>query len=73
VVGFAIWILTGHSCFKRGDSGARLELIKKVASLSLEGLTTSEIAKELNTSYSKVRRMLLATENLPAICLSETA
>jgi len=58
---------------KRGYSGARLELIKKVASLSLEGLTTSEIAKQLNISYSKVRRLLLGSGNLPASYLSETA
>jgi transposase len=58
---------------KRGNSPARLELIKKVASLSVEGLTTSEIAKELNVTYSKVRRLLSASENLPMGCLSETA
>jgi hypothetical protein len=58
---------------KRGYSPVRLELIKKAASLSLERLTPSEIAKELNISYSKVCRLLSSSENLPASCLSETA
>src|ERR1700739_3911671 len=58
---------------KRGYSGARLELIKKAASLSLEEYTVSEIAEKLKISDSKVRRLLAASEGLPTSCLSETA
>jgi hypothetical protein len=53
--------------------GARLELIKKAASLSLEEYTVPEIAIELKISDSKVRRLLAASEGLPASYLSETA
>jgi hypothetical protein len=52
---------------KRGYSGARLELIKKAASLSLEEYTVPEIAIQLKISDSKVRRLLAASEGLPAI------
>jgi hypothetical protein len=58
---------------KRGYSGARLELIKKAASLSLEEYTVPEIAIQLKISDSKVRRLLAASEGLPASCLTETA
>jgi hypothetical protein len=58
---------------KRGYSGARLELIKKAASLSLEEYTIPEIARELRISDSKARRWLAAREGLPANCLTETA
>ena len=60
------------SC-KRGFSAARLELIKKAASLSLEEFTIPEIAIRLKISDSKVRRLLAASEGLPTTCLSETA
>jgi len=39
--------VTGQKVRKRGYSGARLELIKKAASLSLEVYTIPEIAREL--------------------------
>ena len=58
---------------KRGYSGARLELIKKAASLSLEEYTVAEIAQKLKISDSKVRRLLSAGEGLPISCLTETA
>src|SRR5260221_4139080 len=58
---------------KRGYSGARLELMKKAASLSLEEYTVPEIAQKLKISDSKVRRLLSAGEGLPISCLSETA
>ena len=64
---------TAEKARKRGYSGARLELIKKAASLSLEEYTIPEIARELKVSDSKVRRLLAASEGLPASCLSETA
>jgi hypothetical protein len=64
---------TGQKVRKRGYSGARLELIKKAASLSLEEYTIPEIARELRISDSKVRRLLSACEGLPTSCLSETA
>ena len=38
--------VTGQKVRKRGYSGARLELIKKAASLSLEEYTIPEIARE---------------------------
>jgi hypothetical protein len=57
----------------RGYTGARLELIKKAASLSLEGATIPEIAKELGVSQSTARRLLKASEGLPTSYLSETA
>jgi predicted transcriptional regulator len=57
----------------RGYTGARLELMKKAASLSLEGATIPEIAKELGVSESTVRRLLNASEGLPIRYLSETA
>jgi hypothetical protein len=57
----------------RGYTGARLELMKKAASLSLEGATIPEIAKELSVSQSTVRRLLKASEGLPTKHLSETA
>jgi hypothetical protein len=65
--------VTGQKVRKRGYSGARLELIKKAASLSLEEYTIPEIARELRISDSKVRRLLSACEGLPTSCLSETA
>ena len=58
---------------RRGYTGARLELIKKAASLTLEGATIPEVAKELRVSQSTVRRVLVASEGLPTSCLSETA
>src|ERR1700751_4130539 len=58
---------------KRGYSGARLELMKKAASLSLEEYTVPEIAQKLKISDSKVRRLLAASEGLPISCLTETA
>src|SRR5258707_9135554 len=58
---------------KRGYSGARLELMKKAASLSLEEYTVPEIAQKLKISDSKVRRLLAASEGLPVSCLTETA
>src|ERR1700751_479407 len=64
---------TGRKVGKRGYSAARLELIKKTASLSLEEYTVPEIAIELKISDSKVRRLLAASEGLPTSCLSETA
>jgi len=57
----------------RGYTGARLELMKKAASLSLEGATIPEISKELTVSESTVRRLLKASEGLPTSYLSETA
>jgi hypothetical protein len=57
----------------RGYTGARLELMKKAASLSLEGATIPEIATELSVSQSTVRRLLKASEGLPTSYLSETA
>jgi Homeodomain-like domain len=57
----------------RGHTGARLEQIKKAASLTLEGATIPEIAKELSVSQSTVRRLLAASEGLPTSYLSETA
>lgn len=57
----------------RGHTGARLELMKKAASLILEGATILEIAEELNVSHSTVRRLLKASEGLPTRHLSETA
>ena len=65
--------VTGQKVRKRGYSGARLELIKKAASLSLEEYTVSEIAIQLKISDSKVRRSLVASEGLPVSCLSKTA
>jgi hypothetical protein len=65
--------VTGQKVRKRGYSGARLELIKKAASLSLEEYTIPEIARELRVSDSKVRRLLAASEGLPASYLTETA
>ena len=64
---------TGRKQRTRGYSGAKLELIKKAASLSLEEYTIPEIARELRVSDSKVRRLLAASEGLPASCLTETA
>ena len=64
---------TGQKVRKRGYSGARLELIKKAASLSLEEYSIPEIATELQISDSKVRRLLAASEGLPASYLTETA
>src|SRR6201987_5621247 len=64
---------TGRKVGKRGYSGARLELIKKTASLSLEEYTVPEIAIQLKISDSKVHRLLAASEGLPASYLSETA
>ena len=64
---------TERKARKRGFSGARLELIKKAASLSLEEYTIPEIARELRVSDSKVRRLLAASEGLPASYLTETA
>jgi hypothetical protein len=64
---------TGQQVRKRGYSGARLELIKKAASLSLEEYTTPEIARELKISDSKVRCLLAASEGLLTSYLSETA
>lgn len=57
----------------RGYTGARLEQMKKAASLGLEGATIPEIAEELNVSESTVRRLLKASEGLPTRYLSETA
>jgi hypothetical protein len=57
----------------RGYTGARLELIKKAASMTLEGATILEIARELTVSESTVRRLLKASEGLPTSYLSETA
>jgi hypothetical protein len=57
----------------RGHTGARLEQIKKAASLTLEGATIPEVAKELAVSQSTVRRLLAASEGLPTSYLSETA
>jgi hypothetical protein len=57
----------------RGYTGARLEQVKKAASLSLEGATIPEIAKDLSVSQSTVRRLLKASEGLPTRHLSETA
>jgi len=65
--------VTRQKVRKRGFSGARLELIKKAASLSLEEYTVPEIAIQLKISDSKVRRLLAASEGLPANCLTETA
>ena len=65
--------VTGQKVRKRGYSGARLELIKKAASLSLEEYTIPEIARELRVSDSTVRRLLAASEGLPASYLTETA
>ena len=65
--------VTGQKVRKRGYSGARLELIKKAASLSLEEYSIPEIATELQISDSKVRRLLAASEGLPASYLTETA
>ena len=65
--------VTGQKVRKRGYSGARLELIKKAASLSLEEYTIPEIARELRVSNSTVRRLLAASEGLPASYLTETA
>ena len=64
---------TGQKVRKRGYSGARLELIKKAASLSLEEYSIPEIATELQISDSKVRRLLATSKGLPASCLTETA
>jgi hypothetical protein len=64
---------TGQKVRKRGYSAARLELIKKAASLSLEEYTVSEIGIQLKISDSKVRRLLAASEGLPTTCLSKTA
>ena len=64
---------TGQKVRKRGYSGARLELIKKAASLSLEEYTIPEIAIQLKISNSKVRRLLAAREGVPVSCLTETA
>jgi hypothetical protein len=64
---------SGQKVRKRGYSGARLELIKKAASLSLEEYTIPEIARELRVSDSKLRRLLAASEGLPASYLTETA
>jgi hypothetical protein len=64
---------TGQKRRKRGYSGARLALIKKAASLSLEEYTIPEIAIQLKISDSKVRRLLAASEGLPTSCLTETA
>jgi hypothetical protein len=50
-----------------------LELVKKAASLNLEGATIPEIARELTVSQSTVRRLLKASEGLPTRHLSETA
>src|ERR1700747_1437764 len=63
---------SGQKVRKRGYSGARLELIKKAASLSLEEDTIPEIARELRVSDSKVRRLLAASKGLRASCLTET-
>ena len=52
--------VTGQKVRKRGFSAARLELIKKAASLSLEEYTIPEIARELRVSDSTVRRLLAA-------------
>ena len=65
--------ITGRKVRKRGFSAARLELIKKAASLSLEEYTVSEIGIQLKISDSKVRRLLAASEGLPTTCLSKTA
>src|ERR1700752_265219 len=65
--------ITGRKVRKRGFSAARLELIKKAASLSLEEYTVPEIAIQLKISDSKVRRQLAASEGLPTSYLTETA
>jgi hypothetical protein len=65
--------ITGRKVRKRGFSAARLELIKKAASLSLEEYTIPEIAIQLKISDAKVRRLLAASEGLPTTCLSKTA
>jgi methylphosphotriester-DNA--protein-cysteine methyltransferase len=57
----------------RGYAGARLEQMKKAASLMLEGATIPEIAKSLNVSQSTVRRLLKASKGLPTRYLSESA
>src|SRR5246127_1943293 len=65
--------ITGRKVRKRGFSAARLELIKKAASLSLEEYTIPEIAIQPKISDAKVRRLLAASEGLPTTCLSKTA
>jgi transposase len=57
----------------RGHTGARLEQIKKAASLTLEGATIPEVAKELAVSQSTARRLLATSEGFPTRCLSEIA
>ena len=58
---------------RRGHTGARLEQIKKAASLALEGATIPEVAKTLSVSQSTARRLLAASQGLPTSYLSETA
>jgi DNA-binding transcriptional regulator LsrR (DeoR family) len=57
---------------ERGYSDVRLALIKKAASLSLEGYTVAEIAQKLKVSESKVHRLLSTSEGLAISCILET-